>query len=204
MNAEVRAPFSASCKQHIFSFTRWSRPALLALLLAVVLALAACSSDDDGGSTADNISVTIFDGTTTMTEAAASNNADYDPIVFVSSNTADQTIEVIGGLGITDGSGEDFVIDSFVILFLPEDATTGTYSTSDGAQVLYAEDFDTSDFSATLAYFSISATITVTSDGAVGSTWAGTYEADMVDILADAAETTATGSFSAVREEADF
>ena len=84
---------------------------------------------------------------------------------------------------------------------LPANATTGTYTLADGAALGYAETFNDSDDSVSLAYFSNPATITVTSAGAVGSVWNGTFSAPMVDITpgGSGSPTTATGIFSILR-----
>ena len=97
------------------------------------------------------------------------------------------------------------IAPKFVSIGLPPNATAGTYTSADSAAIFYAENLNFADGSFTLAYVGLSPTITVDSAGAVGCLWTGTFSADMVeDFPGSAGTTTATGSFSTVREVDGF
>jgi hypothetical protein len=191
---DLRTAFLASHKQHSSQCTRRSRPALPALALAAVLILAACSSDSTtaacvtpDAAVSDTLDITIFGSTISMTESG------------VSLNTVVDMIEVFGAESVAGSTA-----GKFVSLGLPSNATAGTYTSADSATIFYAENFNFADSSSTLGYGSTSPTITVDSAGAVGCLWTGTFSGDMVDISGGGAPTTATGSFSTVREVDGF
>ena len=175
-------------------------------VLCVALLLAACSGDDEVvTSTADTFDITILGVTTSMTETAGG-PAGSDPFIFIAKNTGTGFIELIAAQGITSPAPGNAISSQLIVINLPiNTTTTGTFTELDGAGVFYAENFDDSDSSVTLAYGSATASITVTSVGGVGSRWAGTFTANTVDIFPGGGPaSTATGSFSTIREVDEF
>ncbi len=144
----------------------------------------------------DTLDITIFSTTTSMVETG------FDPFIQVTRESADNIFELVGFESITQ-SGGNLVAAKFVLLSLPS-KKSGTFTSADDAEIAYVEDFDFTNDTFSLAYVSTSATVTVDSAGAVGCLWAGTFSGDMADIGGVGADTTATGSFSTVREVDDL
>ena len=175
----------------------------LALVLAGAL-FAGCEDDSSVFTNySDTLAITIFGSTLSMTETASSNAVGFDPFITIAVDTNPGIIKLNASKDLTAPN----TIGNFVTIELPINTTIGSYTIADSAFLAYVENFDVPNGTFDLVYISDSdIAITVTSAGAVGSRWEGTFDTGMVDSSGGGgAATRATGSFSVIRDEdSDF
>lgn len=183
---------------------------LSAVLLGAVLIFAGCSEEDEGLSCDECMKVKneTAGTSTTLTEATASNNAGYDPVVFATNDTMEPEFLIFAAENITDDGASDIIFGTVYAVVLPVGTDTkGTYTADDGAELFYGENYDTAtDGGAMTTGYSGSTNVTVklTKAGGVGTVYEGKFEGTLSDFLGAGDDIVLSGEFKTEREADDF